>query len=273
MKKFCNFLYLSTLIIFSLSFLGSNAQAQNNEEEAPEAKPVDFSAKDIWNEKIHERPDHKVLVIQNRKFTKSGKFEIGLDFGNTLASAYHNTISGGVRSSYYFNEYWGLQAFVNASKSWFTKDGDQLEEFFQVHDFPSKKEFLEPEIYTGIGVLWNPIYGKFAFFRSNIIHFDIFAGLGVAALKVKSNFFESENTNTNVEERSKTYIGSLANLGLRVFLTKHWIWTTEVRHTYYRADFQAVKADVGTAIRAEETTVGLNTWQITTGVSVLLGGN
>ncbi len=209
----------------------TNAPAANpapTEEATPPA--VDFSAKDVWDKELFERSDNKVLVLQDRKYNKNRRFELGIDAGMTSASAFFNSYTFGARTAYYFNEYWGVQAFGNYTLNTDSREKEQLEEFLTKSGFKSTKEFKQPRFFGGVGVLWNPIYGKFAFFRKNIIHFDIYAGLGVSVLTTESTFNADSATGVKRKGASGTYPGTLANLGLRIFLNKNMAWTTEVAH-------------------------------------------
>ncbi|MEZ4813967.1 MAG: outer membrane beta-barrel domain-containing protein [Bdellovibrionota bacterium] len=239
--------------------------------EAPKAaeKAVDFSAKDVWDKQLFERDDNKVLVIQDRKYNKTGRLEVGADLGMTSATAFYNSYTVGLRSAYYFNEYWGVQAFGNYSMNTDTNEKEQLESFLVTSGFKSTKEFLQPKFFGGIGVLWNPIYGKFAWFRSRIIHFDIYGGLGLSVLTMDSTFNKpAAGQGAQRKGSSQVAPGSLANLGIRIFINKNLAWTTEVRNNIYQAKYQATTSGGGaTPIGAK--TVMQNNFQFVTGVSYL----
>lgn len=233
---------------------------------APE-KAVDFTAKDVWDKELFERDDNKVLVIQDRKYNKEGRLELGVDLGMTSATAFYNTYSFGVRSAYYFNEYWGLQWFGNYSINTDSKEKDQLDQYLSASGFSSTKEYKQPKLFTGIGVLWNPIYGKFAWFRSKIIHFDIYAGLGLSYLTTESSlsFTHLGQTYSGIDDSA---IGSLANLGIRIFVAKGWSWTTEVRNNIYQAKYAKTRTGgLGAEIAAKD--VWQNNFQFMTGVSYM----
>jgi outer membrane beta-barrel protein len=260
----------------------ANKQVSNSSSSAPAAtaaaplptvegsKAVDFSAKDVWSKDLFERDDNKVLVIQDRKYNKSGRLELGLDLGSTAATAFYNTYTGGARLAYYFNEYWGLQWFGNYSISTASREKEQLDNYFKASGFASTKEYKQPRLFTGLGVLWNPIYGKFAWFRSSIIHFDIYAGLGLSYLTTESslNFTDGIRTYKGYDDAA---IGTLANLGLRVFLNKHLAWTTEIRNNIYQAKYADSKAGKGdpTSPEIPSKKVMQNNFQFVTGISYM----
>ncbi len=248
------------------------APAASGEVAAPQAaeKSGDFSAKDVWDKELFERDDNKVLVIQDRKYNKEGRLELGVDLGMTSATAFYNTYSFGLRSAYYFSEYWGIQGFGNYSINSDTNEKEQLENFLTQSNFASTKEFLQPKFFGGLGVIWNPIYGKFAWFRSRIIHFDIYAGLGVSVLTMDSTFNKpASGAGAQKKGDSQTAIGSLANLGIRVFLSKNFAWTTEVRNNIYQAKYAATTSGGPGAVPIAAKKVLQNNFQFMTGVSYM----
>ena len=223
----------------------------------------DFQAKDVWqsdwNKDISSREDHKVLVIQERKFTKAKAWELGVHGGVNSNSAFYNSWCLGVNGGYHFSEYLGVEGFYNHSTSSSTQDADQINQFLDAYSFPSSKEYQKAVNFGGANVIWSPIYGKFAFFRSNIIHFDVFALLGVSVLTTESNISADKGG------KNQTHPGSLAGLGTRVFLNQHTSLRLEMRNNIYRSDFAPVKTG------GEGSTLTRSQFQFTAGVSYLFG--
>ena len=260
MKK----LYLSLGFALSL-ILSLQSSAEESKEEKnphPKGQAVNFNATDVWNLDIFEREDHKVLVIQDRKYNKAKRLELGLEAGNFAASPFYTTWNYGARTAYHFTEYLGIEGIFNLSSSSFNKHGTQINEFLSSRSFTSTKEFREPKWYSGLGFVWSPIYGKFAFFRSNIIHYDFFATIGASVLKT--------NTNVTVANggSNQTHVGSLLGLGLKVFLSKSWAFRFDTRQVIYQAKFAP------TSPNGQGTDVTLYNYQFMGGFSYLinLGG-
>lgn len=229
-------------------------------KKAESANPVDFKSNDVWDNDIFDREDHKVLVIHERKFTKTGKFEIGLHGLASSASNFHNSYGGGVHGGYHFTEYLGIDFFANYTTSSFNSDGEQLQNFLTVFNFPSTKEFQSPELFTGLGVMWSPIYGKFAFFRSNIIYFDFFGTAGFSVLTTQSN---------RTPTTKQVHPGSLLGVGFRVFINKTFALRFDVRNNIYVSNFQATTGGTGTLVAEKVTRMA---FQYGLGFSALLGG-
>jgi len=219
---------------------------------------VDFSAKEVWDVDIFKDPSHKVLVIQDRKFTKAGRLELGLDGGTMNASPFYRTFTYGARTAYHFSEYYAAEAFFNASSGTLSKDGKQIDDFLKANNFQSVKEYQKPGIYGGVGLNWSPIYGKFAFFRKSIIHFDIFGLLGVSVMTSKSNV-------TSAGGKNQTHPGSLMGVGARVFLSNHFSLRADVRNNIYRSYF------VSPSSATTGSTITRSAFNFNFGVSYLFG--
>lgn len=235
-------------------------QEKTAETKTPENKDpkVDFKAGDVWDVDIFNRADHKVLVIQDRKYTKAGKFEAGLHLGSFDFSPWYESYSGGGQVAYHFTEYLGLEVFGNKSTSSLSKDGKQVKEFLDESGFTSIKEFHEPNFYAGAMAVWSPIYGKFAFFRSNIIHFDIFGQMGPTYVS-----FDSNKTSQGGKNQNKWGLGTA--VGLRVFLSKQFNLRFDIRNNIYRAYFAGESFGIGAK------TLTRSAFQYNLGVSMLLG--
>ncbi|NCN27700.1 outer membrane beta-barrel domain-containing protein [bacterium] len=254
-----------TLVFVAITSFSFTALAQEKKEETvTKTRPntVEFSADNVWNVDIFEQEDHKVLVIQDRKYNKAKRLELGLEAGTFAASPFYSSYSYGGRVAYHLTEYLGIESFFNASSSSLNKHGKQISDFLSSRSFSSTKEFREPKWYTGVGVIWSPIYGKFAFFRSNIIHYDFHGVAGLSAVKTNSNVLAANGGS------DQTSLGTLFSLGMRVFLNKNWVWRFDARQAIYRVNF----APTSTGGNAEKVT--LINYQFTTGFSYMfnLGG-
>jgi outer membrane beta-barrel protein len=195
-----------------------------------EPQAVNFNSSDVWDVDIFKRDDHKVIVVQDRRYVKAKRFELGINGGIAKSSPFYNSFTYGVSADYYFNEYLGLELFWNKTNSSFSADGEQLQSFLTDNGFTAIKEFHKPDQIYGGALLWSPIYGKFAFFRRSIIHFDFFGSVGLSNYSFTSN-------KTSQGGRNQSKLGSLASLGVRVFLTKHFSLRIDGRHNAYQAYF------------------------------------
>ncbi len=247
-------------VFFSLICSATLANAQKKSKEAPkDEKPlaaekavvakdkeaVSFDAKDVWNVDIFEREDHKVLVIQDRKYNKAGRLELGLDLGLNNASPYYRSLGYGGHLTYHLSEYLGVEFSAAKYSSGLNPEGNQLDDYFKDSGFNSAKEFRQPEFFTSASAVWSPIYGKFAFFRSNIIYFDVYAQAGLSMFKTKGvkDINLPDSTPKDQFPTDQNRIGSLLAIGVRSFINETWIWRFDVRNNLYPVEYAATTED------------------------------
>lgn len=253
--------------VFVLSVLSTPPAFAEEKKELPPA--VDINAKDVWDVDIFRREDHKVLVIQERRYTKAKRFELGVHAGLTKGSPFYNSVTYGVHGDYYFTEYLGIDLFYNQSNSTLTADANQIDEFLDASGFSSRKEYQRPDKFGGVALLWAPIYGKFAVFRSTIVHFDFFGSVGFSLLTSKSNRTQPQ-TDSALDQtgggKDQTHKGSLLSLGTRVFLSENLSLRIDVRHNAYKSFFAGTTGD---SVNIASTELWRQNFQFTLGTSVI----
>jgi outer membrane beta-barrel protein len=261
LSNFSKLFFGFSLIIGANLFAQSAAQQTKEKPEEPKAKAVEFNATEVWNSDIYTREDHKVIVLQNRKFNKAKGFEFGVHGGVTLASAFFNTLNYGVHADYYFNEYFGLEGFYTSHKSTANADQRQVDNFLNDFGFDARKEYHQPITFWGLGLMWAPIYGKFAFFRRNIIHFDIFSTLGAGRLFTESNY-------TDLGGRNQDHTCPVIGVGTRVFIAKYFSLRFDLKHSLYKLYYAPV---TNGEVTAPGATLLRQNFQFTLGTSFIFG--
>ncbi len=126
-------------------------------------------------------PFSDVAVIQKRFMPKTSRFEFSADLGNTLNNAFFNNWGTIFRTSYFFNEYWGIEAmyyWLNSSMRDVTKN---LEDKQKVET----RSLVVPERYMGLAAKWIPVYGKIAWFNRHIVPFDLYFNLGAGTTQTR----------------------------------------------------------------------------------------
>ena len=128
---------------------------------------------------------NEIQVVQNRKYPKSGKFELGLSYGMLSADPFIDDTTLGAFVGYHFSEFWGLRAFywkdsTSKSDGW-NKAQTQSNIFINTNAAQS---------FTGAEIKFVPMYGKLSLLGKQIIYFDfnLFAGGGIRKTESGSIF-------------------------------------------------------------------------------------
>lgn len=136
-------------------------------------------------------PFSDVAVIQPRYLRKSNRFSAFGGGALLMNEAFFKNMGGVLKLSYYFTEKWGIEGsafFLSSSNRQVT---DSLAE-----RSIETASLVTPQKYYGLDLLWNPIYGKMAFFNDRIIPFDLYFsfGAGLTSIETSSNATSSSTT-------------------------------------------------------------------------------
>jgi outer membrane beta-barrel protein len=142
--------------------------------EAPAAQPAanaDADKVDISDlEKKYWAPkDTDFSVVQNRTYSKDGKFLFTFQAGPIINDSYREGMITGGTVNYFFNERHGVQLnyhMADLDTNQATKDLAQYGSGVQ----PDHGSFTS---HYGLGYTWVPFYAKMSFLGSKILYFDM----------------------------------------------------------------------------------------------------
>ena len=225
----CNKLTQTTLALLAMTSaaLGSSlAQAETKQSvtastASPSAGPdhsddkLDVSGleKKYWSAK-----DTDFSVVQNRLFSKAGRFALSVEYGSLINDSWSDgpTLSGDL--NYYFSERYGVQLEYSKTNS---RDNDGTRQLITQGGVPNHNR---AEGYYGIGFNWVPFYAKVSVLNSSIIYFDmaITPGIGVSQ-------YDQVQEAGNVHKTAPTLSLDLSQhyflnkwLAIRVDYKNHW---------------------------------------------------
>lgn len=184
---------------------------------APAAKPigapknpesVDISGleEDYW------RPNKDELeVVQNRRYEKAHRWELGLSYGIFQGQDYVTSKSVGGSLAYNFTN----QVFVEASYIKINNSpNDLLNSVQQQYGFtPNFNTESRQEV---LAVGWTPIYAKFALLSHEISHFEMYFAPGVGITRTVDDHVSEHFT-----------------IGQKFFLTEHLLFRLDWRISHF----------------------------------------
>jgi outer membrane beta-barrel protein len=191
-------------------------------------------------EKVKEKywaqgQDSKMGVVQNRVYTKEGKFVLGALGGTTIADPFLSIKQYGGVLGYHFNEFIGVEAlgWKNVvGKSSALKTAEQ-----QGKD----QNTVDPRWFMGAEGLGSIMYGKLSLLGARIIYYDMHlaAGLGVTG-------FEHYRPNKSaLTDMSITY---LWGVGQRFYITNALSLRLDYRNQIYK---ETIREKVITATKGD----------------------
>lgn len=205
-----NPLWTLSILIFLLT-LQTYAGESKKKKTSTQAQEVELEA---IQEKYWVGGDKKSMgVVQNRKFTKAGRFQFGLLAGKIYSDPFLDMNNVGGIFGYHFNEYWSLslvgwRTFTSASKA--------LETFEENRGATANTN--PPYGYLGLETNASFLYGKLSLAGLKIIYYDLHLSGGTGV-----TFTETGN-----------YLTPSLGLGQRFYLTDHFSLRLDYRLMYYR---------------------------------------
>ncbi|MFN9067914.1 MAG: hypothetical protein ACK5V3_11845, partial [Bdellovibrionales bacterium] len=135
---------LITLVLTSLSW-AQGAGSDKLDVQALEQK--------YWTAK-----DDDFSVVQNRAFSKKGKYFGGLHYGVAINDPYYTGSYLGLSGGYFFNESWGVEGKMLSTS--FSKSRS-FKDILSLEGGPKANEAISQ---TSINAIWTPIYAKMSVF-------------------------------------------------------------------------------------------------------------
>lgn len=116
---------------------------------------------------------NEIRVVQNRLYTKSGKFEFSA-FGSTVSSdPFLSTRNAGGILAFHLSEQFSLGVIGWKSFAEDSAATDFLYESTKASGSPQRPFMNKPESFYGGELGYSPIYGKLSLFGKKILHYDI----------------------------------------------------------------------------------------------------
>lgn len=189
------------------------AQAAPAPENADDKLDVSELEKKYWAAK-----DTEFSVVQNRLFSKAGRFTLSGSYGSMLNDPWATGNTYGVNLGYYFNERWGVELVYSPTDS---KDNQAVERLKNQAGYPDHNLLKD---YYGLHVMFVPFYAKMSVMDWMIIYFDMAFALGVG-MQSYDQMKEEGNTTVSTPAVSLDVTQNFflhKNLALRLDLKNRW---------------------------------------------------
>lgn len=184
-------------------------------------------------------PVEEIHVVEQIPFFDAHKSEASLFLPVQVNPSFTWMMGNGLEYTYHVAENFGLH--IGADYFWHNADTVVTEELLNdVHQQPFAADALLLQDDATLGLEMTPIYGKFIFFASRVVDFNLFLTAGVGLGQTRVQLTQSDNQlgawfgDTGVRP-----IGSLGG-GFRVWLNKTWVLRLEVRDLVFPARIDSI---------------------------------
>lgn len=211
------------LLILTTLVLSLSAHAQS--KDAKDSDKLDLKK---LEDKYWAAKDTDFSVVQNRTYTKAGRFYLSASYGPLVNDEWSVGRMSNFATGYYFSERWGLEVaheMGNLNKN----DGViQIEEFNGLR--PNYNKFVS---YTSFNGIWVPFYAKMSFMDRSIVYFDMQFALGLGQMTYENQIDPLEGS-----ANKKTAIGYNFDFTQQLFFSEHWAVRLDVKNKWSKQDLQ-----------------------------------
>lgn len=215
------------LAITILFLLAAVARAQS----AAPTKPATGESDRLDIEKLESKywsaKDDDFSVVQNRAFTKAGRFFASLSSGFPINDPYSSGNLTNLSVGYYWSERLGVE-YSNMATSF--RDNDATDQFIKDHGtIPNHNTLLGTQTLI-LNVV--PLYAKMSLLDKKIIYFDMGFGIGFGQTSYESQIVTGDRRATSSHYLFDIHQHYFFSEHFALKLTFRNLWTTEERFRY-----------------------------------------
>ncbi len=187
----------------------AGAKAQPN---APKGTKLDVES--VKRKYWAQGNESEMSVVQNRLYTKEGKFELGLFYANQVGDPFLVIRDFGGLISHHFTEEWGVTLLGWKS---FVSNSTAYTAFVNTPGFPGDTNSDRPKYFIGGEVMFSPIYGKLSLIGKAILYYDLHVMAGAGRMS-------QDNGN---------YFSPMLGIGQQIYLNKSLALRVDYRWITY----------------------------------------
>lgn len=216
------------LVAVLLSSAPAAAQGASGKKEsaAPAAPSPDSDKVDVSDleRKYWASKDTDFSVVQNRLYSKAGRFALSAQYGNLINDPWSDGPGFSGSLAYYFSERLGLEGHYQVINS---VDNEATKSLKQNQGgAPNHSKLVG---YQGVSLNWVPFYAKMSVLNSQIIYFDmaISPGLGV------TQYEQQRVTGSHVGQSAPTFSLDVTQ---SFFFSKYFAFRVDFRNRWFQEE-------------------------------------
>lgn len=125
-------------------------------------------------------PFSEISVLQLKYLPKTSRFQFFGGLGSMMNDPWYNNFGLNLKFAFHFTEVWGLELTYMPFSS---TEKDTTKKLFESHGVAARS-FVTVKSYTGVDIIWSPIYGKMASATDKIVPFDMYFAVGGGQAKI-----------------------------------------------------------------------------------------
>ena len=233
------------MIVMMTISLSVHAEDKKNETSIP--KGSDKMDLKKLEDKYWSSKDDDYGVIQNRTFSKTGKYYGSLVYGTLVNDPFAKSKVAGGMAGYYLNEDFGIEL---SYLSYGSKQNDTVSAY--ENQFGGvKPDFDLVKANKAISISYTPFYAKMAFMNKAILYFDMgfTLGAGITDYEQQKVTKDGAGNKTQANEMASSphfEIGVMQQL----FLSQYFAFRLDIKNSFYTQKIRQYEIPIG----ADEST-------------------
>lgn len=203
----------------------------------PETDKVDIS--DL-EEKYWAPKDVDFSVVQNRTFTKAGKYSLSPMYGILINDPYNDGPTMGLKLNYYFDERTGVELTYSTTDAY---NSDEVKKFQNLSGGGVLPDFNRDSGLISLGYNFVPIYAKMSFLGRKILYFD----MQVTPWIGQASYEQVHDGGLNGREQSSFAYG--LDVTQYFFVHKNFALRLDYHNRWYKHDVLGYQT--GSVVRSE----------------------
>lgn len=220
------------ILAFNIISLYAYSQTPNNDQ-------VDLKK---LEDKYWAAKDDEYGVIQNRTFSKTGKYYASLAYGPLINDPFTKAKAMGTMFGYYLNEDFGVEfSYLN-----YASQQNDTVTAYETQFGGAKPDFNLIKSSKTLSLTYTPFYAKMAFMNIGILYFDMgfMLGLGQTTYEIqKVNKDGLGNKSQANEMQSATHY----ELGLvqQLFINRNVAFRLDIKNSFYSQTTKQYEISIG----------------------------
>jgi outer membrane beta-barrel protein len=174
--------------------------------------------------------DTDFSVVQNRTYTKKGRFFGSLSYGPLINDPWYVGRQTGFSVGYYFNERWGVELNHELGS---LEDGESTKATFTAGGAPDRNKFLD---YTSLNLVIVPFYAKMSFWDRKIMYFDMQFAVGVGQMNYEQQKVTGTLGNEIAIHEKQSAIGFNLDVTQQLFFHENFAFRLDLKNKFSPQD-------------------------------------
>lgn len=260
------FSMIALLMVFSSSAFAEEKKASDTTPSSKGSDKIDLKK---LEDKYWASKDDDYGVIQNRTFSKTGKFYGSLVYGPLINDPFAKARAAGGMLGYYLNEDFGVEL---SYLSYSSAKNETVAEYESIQNptFAVTPNYNLLKNAKALSLSYTPFYAKMAFMNKAILYFDMGFTLGAGMTDYQQQKITKDGSG-NKSQANEIVSTPHVEIGImqQLFLNQYFAFRLDIKNSFYTQKVKQYEIGIGQPESSRtETSKNVNDTTITFGLTL-----